>query len=50
MFRRLINACIEAARTVKRMRRTDALLVGGHFTLAEYLELPIANAIRAYRK
>ena len=49
MFKRLRAAYHEYCRSVAYMRDIDAVLVGGHFTPWDYVELPILNALRAYR-
>ena len=50
MFKRLRAAYHEYCRSVEYMRAIDDALVGGHFTPWDYIEIPLVNAARAYRK
>lgn len=50
MFKRLKAAYHEYLHSIANMRAIDDALVGGHFTLLDYLEIPLSTALRAYRK
>lgn len=50
MFKGLRAAYHEYCRSVANMRAIDAALVGGHFTPRDYVELPLLNALRAFKR
>ena len=49
MFKRLRAAHHEYCRSVEYMRAIDEVFFGVYYTAWDYVELPLINALRAYR-